>query len=59
MSEFNINEQYFAFSGIGNHKTFISMIKNYGFNIVHDVEYPDHYDYKQNDIKEILSISKN
>ena len=35
------------------------MIKNYGFNIVHDVEYPDHYDYKQNDIKEILSISKN
>ena len=58
LSEFNINEQYFAFSGIGNHKTFISMIKNYGFNIVHDVEYPDHYDYKRNDINEILNISK-
>ena len=30
----------------------------YGFNIVHDVEYPDHYDYKRNDINEILNISK-
>ena len=27
LKDFNLNENYFAFSGIGNHKTFISMLK--------------------------------
>ena len=31
LNEFKKNEKYLVFSGIGNHKTFISMLKNYGF----------------------------
>ena len=37
----------FSFSGIGNHQTFISMIKNYDLNIKKDIEFPDHYKYSK------------
>ena len=34
LDEFDIKKDYFVFSGIGNHKTFISMIKGYGYKIL-------------------------
>ena len=34
LEEFEKNEKYIVFSGIGNHQTFISMLKNYGLNIM-------------------------
>ena len=55
ISEFNKNEKYIAFSGIGNHKTFISMLKKYELNILKDIEFPDHYNFKNNDIKKIVN----
>ena len=54
LNEFNKEEKYLVFSGIGNHKTFISMIKNSGLNISKDIEFPDHYKYSDNDINKIL-----
>ncbi len=54
LNEFKKDKKYLVFSGIGNHETFISMIKNYGLTIVKDLEFPDHYKYKKNDIKKIL-----
>ena len=57
VNEFNTNDKFLVFSGIGNHKTFISMLKNNKFNIVKDIEFPDHYSYSKNDINKILSIS--
>tara|TARA_B100000963_G_C22634433_1_gene676757 strand:- start:2223 stop:3149 length:927 start_codon:yes stop_codon:yes gene_type:complete len=58
LEEFDKNEKYLAFSGIGNHKTFISMIKNNGLNILKEFEFPDHYKYKHDDIDKILSHAK-
>ena len=58
LSQFNKDQKYFVFSGIGNHQTFIEMIKGYGFNIVKDLEFPDHYSYSDNDISKIISNSK-
>ena len=58
LNQFNNNEEYFVFSGIGNHKTFVSMIKNYGLKIKKDVEFPDHYKYQNNDITKILKNAK-
>jgi len=58
LSEFNAQEKYLVFSGIGNHATFVSMLKNYKLNIVKDIEFPDHYKYTNNDIKKILTQSK-
>ena len=59
LAKFNKTEKYFVFSGIGNHKTFIKMLRNYGLDILENIEFPDHYNYKSNDIEKIISKAKN
>lgn len=34
------------------------MLKNYKFNILHDIEFPDHYKYTKNDLDKIILKSK-
>ena len=58
LGEVNKNEKYFVFSGIGNHKTFIKMLSNYGLDIIENIEFPDHYNYKIDDIEKIISKAK-
>ncbi len=58
IKSFNQNDKYLVFSGIGNHNTFISMIKNYGLKVLKDLEFPDHYEYKSFDINKILYEAK-
>tara|TARA_Y100000816_G_C26102206_1_gene584511 strand:+ start:1752 stop:2678 length:927 start_codon:yes stop_codon:yes gene_type:complete len=55
LNEFKKNEKYLIFSGIGNHQTFISMLKKNGLEILKDIEYPDHYSYTKKDIDKILA----
>ena len=55
---FDKNQNYFAFSGIGNHKTFIDMLHNNKLKIVNDLEYPDHYQYSKKDIDKIRYKAK-
>ena len=57
LHEFDKKSKYLAFSGIGNHQTFISMLQNYGLNISKNLEFPDHYIYSHEDINKILKIS--
>ena len=54
LNEFNKDDEYLVFSGIGNHQTFISMLKNYKLTILKDIEYPDHYKYTKKDIEQLL-----
>ena len=58
ISEFDENQSYLVFSGIGNHKTFIEMLKNNKLKIVSDLEYPDHYQYSKKDFDEIIINAK-
>lgn len=58
LDELDIKENYLVFSGIGNHKTFLSMLKINNLNVLKDIEFPDHYNYSKNDIDKIISISK-
>ena len=58
LDKLNIKESYLVFSGIGNHKTFLSMLRINNFNIIKDIEFPDHYNYSKNDIDKIITISK-
>ena len=58
IEDFDKNEKYLIFSGIGNHQTFVSMIKKYGLNIVKDIEFADHYKYKKSDVDNILNVAK-
>tara|TARA_Y100001970_G_C14256763_1_gene876089 strand:+ start:3132 stop:4061 length:930 start_codon:yes stop_codon:yes gene_type:complete len=58
LDKFELNSKYIAFSGIGNHQTFIEMIRKYGFNVIKDFEFPDHYSYSAEDIEKMLNSSK-
>ena len=58
IEEFDKSLSYMVFSGIGNHKTFVEMLKNNKFKVVNDLEYPDHYQYKKKDIDEIFVNAK-
>ena len=58
INEFDKNQNYLAFSGIGNHKTFIDMLRNNKLKIINDLEYPDHYQYSEKDLNEIMTSAK-
>ena len=58
IDEFDKNQSYLVFSGIGNHKTFVEMLKNNKLKIVRDLEYPDHYQYSKRDFDEIIINAK-
>ena len=57
--QINKEEDYIVFSGIGNHSTFIDTLKKNKIKIIKDIEYPDHYEYSQEDLNKILKIAKN
>ena len=59
INEFNKQDNYFVFSGIGNHASFILMLKNEGLKIINHLEFPDHYQYTVSDINKIIKIAKN
>jgi tetraacyldisaccharide 4'-kinase len=58
INEFDKSKNYLVFSGIGNHKTFVEMLKNNKLKIVSDLEYPDHYQYSKKDFDEIIINAK-
>ena len=58
INEFDKNKSYLVFSGIGNHKTFVEMLKNNKLKIVSNLEYPDHYQYSKKDFDEIIINAK-
>ena len=58
IDQFDINENYIIFSGIGNPETFKrTLIKN-KFNILKEITFPDHHDYSQSDIDKIKLQAK-
>ena len=58
IDEINLSDNYFAFSGIGNHKTFLSTLKEHKINVMDDLEFPDHYEYTNKDLDKIITSSK-
>lgn len=58
LNEFNINNNYLVFSGIGNHKTFISMLKEHRFKIVKNLEFSDHYNFTDRDLDKIINLAE-
>ena len=58
LNEFNINNNYLVFSGIGNHKTFISMLKEHRFKIIKDLEFSDHYNFTDIDLDKIINLAE-
>tara|TARA_Y100000816_G_scaffold89568_1_gene61786 strand:- start:500 stop:1429 length:930 start_codon:yes stop_codon:yes gene_type:complete len=52
------NKKFIAFSGIGNHKTFINTLKKNRIKVIKSLNFPDHYNYKDKDISKIREIAK-
>ena len=55
INEINLENNYLAFSGIGNHKTFVSTLKEHKINVIEDLEFPDHYKYSNKDLDRIIT----
>jgi len=59
INQFDINEKYVIFSGIGNPESFREILTKNKFNIIKEIIFPDHYKYTQNDINNIQLHAKN
>ena len=58
LNEFKKEDDYLVFSGIGNHSTFISMLKEHGFKIIKDLEFSDHYNFTDRDLDKIINLAE-
>ena len=58
ISKFNLSDNFFIFSGIGNSTSFKEILVNNRFNIIREKIFPDHYEYEDKDLYKILEISK-
>ena len=58
LDEFNINDNFVVFSGIGNHSTFLNMLIENKFKVIKDIEFPDNYNYSSRDVEKIYEIAK-
>ena len=55
LNEFK-NKKLVAFSGIGNPENFFDFLKKNGLNIVKEMSYPDHYNYSEKDLKQLIGL---
>ena len=57
--EFNKEDKYLVFSGIGNPDTFKETLIQNNFNIIKDIRFSDHHQYSKSDINKIKLKAKN
>ena len=59
LNEFDRNKEYVVFSGIGNPKNFKNTLLENKFKIIKEFIFPDHYNFKKNDINKIINYAEN
>ena len=55
ISKFNIDKNYIIFSGIGNPDSFKKLLLKNKLKIIEEITFPDHYNYQDKDISEIIN----
>ena len=58
LKNFNKSKKYLVFSGIGNPRNFNEILKKNKFRIVKEMIFPDHFDYKPQDLRNIKKEAK-
>ena len=48
------NRKLIAFAGIGNSINFFNTLKDNRLNVIKEITFPDHYDYSDNDLENLL-----
>ena len=47
-----------AFAGIGNPKNFFKLLRENGLKIKQEISFPDHYNYKKNEVENLMLLAK-
>ena len=47
-----------AFAGIGNPKNFFKLLRENGLKIKQEISFPDHYNYKKSEVKNLMLLAK-
>jgi len=58
IKKFDLEKKYIVFSGIGNPENFKKTLINNNFDIIKEIKFPDHYQYKLSDINKIKILAK-
>ena len=53
------NNKILAFAGIGNPINFFNMLKEKGLDLHKEISFPDHYNYSQKELENLISMAKN
>ena len=57
ISEFK-NSKVVAFAGIGNPENFFNLLKDNSINLIKTIKFPDHYEYSEIDLEDLLNTAK-
>ena len=57
--EFNLNDKFLIFSGIGNNNSFREILIKNNFNVVEEIVFPDHFNYKTRDVLNLVKVAEN
>ncbi len=58
LKNFNLDDNYLIFSGVGNPQSFKYILEKNKFKIKKEIIFPDHYQYKKNEIEDIINNAK-
>ena len=53
-----LNQNLLVFAGIGNPENFFELLRENNMSIKKQISFPDHYNYSQNEIEKLISISR-
>ena len=52
------NKKVLAFAGIGNPVNFFSLLKKENINLLQEISFPDHYDYSEKELENLIKKSQ-
>ena len=58
INQFNLSDNFIIFSGIGNASSFKETLINNNFNVTKEIIFPDHHEYKLEEISKIINFAK-
>ena len=58
INKFDLSDKFIIFSGIGNASSFKETLVSNNFNITKEIIFPDHHEYKLEEISKILNLLK-
>jgi tetraacyldisaccharide 4'-kinase len=49
------NQEVIAFAGIGNPENFFELLKDYNIRVIERISFPDHYNYKDEELEKLIN----